>query len=1060
MRRMCLALAIVMAAPAVAPALASGAADDGFEVVADRVVLTVRSGVELAPQKSDGLAKVGIPALDALADRFAVHGVQPLYGRGAAKRVRDEHAQRLERVYTVDFDPQRADVQSVLAAYRALDAVAEADPVHIYRQTDGYLPDDPEFLNGSQWYLRNTVYGGGTVKPIGAWAAGLADSSVIVAVIDSGVDWHHPDLGGTHPDRVNGVIWTNWAEYNGTPGVDDDGNGFVDDIRGWDFVDVYAGAGWPDEDDVDEDNDPMDYGGHGTMVSGCVTALTNNGQGIAGTAPGCKVMALRAGWLPDGETGGVLRTDFISAAMVYAADNGAKIINASWTSSSIIASAVDYVQARGVLIVTAAGNDNTSSTDRSYLGTRAGVMAVAATDRLDRKSSFSNFGSWVEIAAPGEEIYTTYYNRNNGNSGYIQTQGTSFASPIAAGAAALVWSAFPAIPYTAVIDTLTAHADDIDAVNPGYVGLLGAGRVNLARIFSDGRLEIPREYVEIEDALQEADSGDEIAVRGGDVYSEWLLPDKALQVLGGYDAAYSTRDPVNDPTILRGAGSGPALEFATGVTATTVVDGFRCEQGIGKVLAGIPQGGRYGGGVIVRGASPVLRNLEVTNNSVGQAGELGGGGGLVLVNSTALLENVHVHGNSGIYGAGVYVYGGAPVLRDCRIADNTPIQTNSTYPPKGGGLYVISSNPTLENVQVEGHNELVAGGGVFVGTSAAGPGALTMRGGTVAGSSARDSGGGIHMTGGGALVLENILLQSNTRTAASSFMSGGAVYVSGGTVALDSLTVIGCTAHSGAGIHVSDATEVVVTNSVFHGNGADVFGGAIVVQNAPAGELRNNTVAYNSAVGTGGAGFAVTSSTLGFSHNLAVFNTGGTGIANGAYISGGSVAPSCNDVFDNTGADWGGVADPTGSDGNIAADPRFCDVAGFDLRLESTSPCAPDQSGGCGLIGALDVGCAVDSVEDDGIPTAFRVDQNFPNPFNPQTTIRFALPERSRTTVTIYDVAGRAVRRLLAEELGAAVHQVQWNGRDDRGQAVAAGVYFYRVASDEHLFVGRMALVK
>ena len=142
-------------------------------------------------------------------------------------------------------------------------------------------------------------------------------------------------------------------------------------------------------------------------------AITNNGIGIAGAAPGCKIMAVRAGYLTS-EGQGVVRMDFVSQAMIYAAGKGADIINGSWGSSSYLANAVATCQNAGVLIVTAAGNDNTDSDAAngvpSYLSTYARVLAVAATEPSDGKASFSNYGTWVEISAPGTGIYTTAYN--------------------------------------------------------------------------------------------------------------------------------------------------------------------------------------------------------------------------------------------------------------------------------------------------------------------------------------------------------------------------------------------------------------------------------------------------------------------------------------------------------------------------------------------------------------------------------------------------------------------------------------------------------------------------
>ena len=451
--------------------------------VQDRVVITVKSGVKMNLEKSGDDILVGVPALDNLNKQFRVQGMEQLHAGQTNNLKSKSLAEQALRVWAVDF-PEEMGLKNVQAAYQALDEVEEVRLVDICKMYDAYLPDD---IHGSQYYLRNTTLGGADIRAVGAWNNAMGDSNIIVAIIDSGVDWNHPDLGGSHPDKVNGAIWTNWAEYYGTAGVDDDANGKFDDIRGWDFVNVDPTQGWPDEDVRNQDNDPSDYGGHGTACAGCVAPLTNNGTGIAGTAPGCKIMALRAGYLPNGESQGVVRMDFVSQAIYYAVNNGAKIINASWGSSSFIAGSVNTALNEGVLIVSAAGNDN-SSDNPPYLGTRTGVLAVAATDDEDQKASFSNYGSWVEISAPGVDIYTTYFNRNTQSSTYTTIDGTSFSSPITAGAAALIWSANPGWTYQQVSSALTENVDTIAS----FSGLLGTGRVNLLKALGDTENRYPR----------------------------------------------------------------------------------------------------------------------------------------------------------------------------------------------------------------------------------------------------------------------------------------------------------------------------------------------------------------------------------------------------------------------------------------------------------------------------------------------------------------------------------------------------------------------------------------
>ena len=1060
---LCCALCCAVAAPALAQPFENSSV---VGQVPDRVVVTLRAGVELDAAKAAAGA-AGLPAVDALVRRFGVTGVESLYGdmlpkveqrielaRQAGKAGPDVDLGPLARTFAFDF-PAAMGLKTVMAAFAALPEVEEVRAVDICRNY-AYLPNDPG-IAGNQWYLRNMNIGGGDVRAVGGWNQTLGDSNVIIAIIDSGVDWHHPDLGGPHPDKVNGAIWTNWPEYYGNPGQDDDGNGRIDDIRGWDFVNV-SDQGWPDQDDSIADNDPMDYESHGTNCAGVAAAITNNGIGIAGAAPGCKIMAVRAGYLTS-EGQGVVRMDFVSQAMIYAAGKGADIINGSWGSSSYLANAVSTCQNAGILIVTAAGNDDTDNDPTngvpSYLSTYPRVLSVAATEPSDGKASFSNYGSWVEISAPGTGIYTTAYNAGTQSSTYATVQGTSFSSPLTAGAAALVWSAHPGWTYIQVSNQLMNTADDLDAVNPGYAGQLGAGRVNLLAALGDNMHRYPDEFPTLYDALNSSAPGDTVGMVGGAVIAQSVtLPNRGVKFFGGYSADYLSRDPLGNPSVLQGSLSTSVLRFLGGVGADTEVDGFRIQGGGGLVFAGIPYFARYGAGIMLNATSPTLRNLEVTANSAGSTTELGCGGGIMLFNSTALLENVTIAGNTAVLGAGLFAYQSAPTLIGCDIRDNVPITANLTQQARGGGIHAVDSQLTLIDCTVSGHLGLLEGGGIYA-TGATG---LVMTGGGISGNTASSKGCGLFKSGGSA-ELRNVALTGNLKTAGATFANGGGFYLSGVTATLDSLTVSGNDAHAGGGGMFDSCPEATLGNSLVAGNSALLFGGGLACQSNTQVTLDGNTIVANSGTSAGGGGVYANGGPHTVQSNIIALNTGGATFANGFALAAGTAAFSCNDVFGNAGAAFSGVADPTGTAGNIALDPLFCAVDNFNLG--AASPCLPAGSGGCGLIGAFGGSCGASPVPGDGtVPTAFRVDQAFPNPFNPSTTIRFALPEGGQTVVSIFDIKGRRVRTLVNDLLPAQVHEVTWTGRDEDERQVAAGVYFYMVTSGTHRAVGRMALVK
>ncbi|MCK5078139.1 MAG: S8 family serine peptidase, partial [Calditrichia bacterium] len=306
-----------------------------------------------------------------------------------------------------------------------------------------------------------------------AWDVQNGTSGVIIGIIDSGVDWDHDDLAA--------VIWSNDDET--VNGADSDGNGYIDDIRGWDFV---ANGSNPHsgEDATTPDNNPMDFDGHGTHVSGLAAAHTNNSTGVAAVSWGASVMPLRCGWR-SADGNGYVGSTYAAEAYTYAADNGAHITNqSSGSSGQTIIDAAYYAFQNGVLICESAGNGN--DVTPSALGGQDFVMTVAAVNSIDRKASYSSYGEYVDISAPGGDfspsLYSTVVEPSNFYSGpYAYMSGTSMASPVTASVAGLILQAEPSLSVLDLYTRVLATADDIDGLNPTYVGMLGAGRVNAYR---------------------------------------------------------------------------------------------------------------------------------------------------------------------------------------------------------------------------------------------------------------------------------------------------------------------------------------------------------------------------------------------------------------------------------------------------------------------------------------------------------------------------------------------------------------------------------------------------
>ena len=357
----------------------------------------------------------------------------------------------LERIYLLRFSTS-SNLDSLKAAYSSHPLI-EAVEFNYLRQTlaSEIVPNDPRYEE--QWNLP-------LIEMPRAWAIEKGSSEVTIAIVDGGIDYTHQDLAAK--------IWRNTGEIPDND-IDDDQNGYIDDIRGWDFTDAPNVA--VEGDSEVGDNDPIDASGHGTHVAGIAAADVDNGLGVAGVAWNCTLMPLRAG--ASNGAGTHLQDDDSSAAIVYAVDNGARIINMSWGSSRnsfVIRDAIDYAYARGVLLVAAAGNDRAQ--DTIYPAGYRKVIAVAATDQNKQRFYQSNFGASIDIGAPGNVILSTQIGNR-----YRRLTGTSMATPHVSGVAALILSKRPNLTHDETRQIIIITADST-LESPE---LVGAGNLNAAK---------------------------------------------------------------------------------------------------------------------------------------------------------------------------------------------------------------------------------------------------------------------------------------------------------------------------------------------------------------------------------------------------------------------------------------------------------------------------------------------------------------------------------------------------------------------------------------------------
>lgn len=385
------------------------------------------------------------------------------------------------------------------------------------------VPNDPLYPDQYHWPR--------IAAPTG-WDVETGKPSTIVAVLDSGYDPDHPDLAGKW--------WVNQAELAGNPDEDDDGNGYVDDINGWDFVD---GDNNPDaaEGAAAGNYDPF-HVSHGTHVAGLIGALTNNGEGVAGHDWNCMIMPGRVlDMYGNGSFSGLIE------GIQYAIDNGADVINMSLSGgySTIVDTVIANAHAAGVVLVAAAGNESTVFTDDPATwsspvcndGPNPGVdnfvLGVAATDQNDLAAGFTNRDAsgynFVDVCAPGVQILSTLYQTDtlpDLTEFYGEMDGTSMASPIVAGLAALVVGHFGGYSADDVVNQIRNSCDDISAENPMIADTLGAGRINTAGALG---LDVPP------DPASNVQAFDTPNDEGGSITVTWSLPRQDGQDVQGYN---------------------------------------------------------------------------------------------------------------------------------------------------------------------------------------------------------------------------------------------------------------------------------------------------------------------------------------------------------------------------------------------------------------------------------------------------------------------------------------------------------------------------------------------
>jgi subtilisin family serine protease len=1037
----------------------------------------------------------------------------------------------LNRIYQVRFSTARSDLTAVIDAFVQHPLIAGAERVPVMRAN--YIPDDPRF--NQQWYLPNIAapeawdlwdIDGGEIP-------GYSATRVIkVAVVDDGVAWNHQDLVGN--------IWNNLGEdANGNGmtlvqsggewvfdsgdlnGVDDDGDGYVDNLIGWDVASSSSGA---------DDNDPMPVSGdtHGTMVSGCVAGVTNNGIGIASVGWSIKIMPIKSSYANNGYI------DYGYDGILAAAQAGADVINCSWGGFGYSSYAQNLINVAhnqyGAIIVASAGNGNpdTGQTnfDVHYPSGYDNVISVTATGPGDHFNCWATGGTTVDLCAPGENIMTTFV-----NNAYLAVDGTSFSSPITAGAVGLLWSRFPDESQAWVEDRIISSTDyfpDMDRdcnvrnINDNQshlesmTGMLGTGRLNIFKALAGG---IFPSLVVQEVNLQSDTDGDGVFNPGETVNIKVvILNEEGWATATDVIVVLDTEDP--RITILDNTIEFPN-DIAAGTSAFTLFDAFQVSAAADAQTGPVPFTV-----TMYAGQAPNLyvQEQEISIDlSLTQANfplELSGS-----VKTSPLVYDLDGDGVNEIYfGADDFnLYGvdpegndlpGFPFATDNQVRSSVAIgdldldgAPDLVFGSKDRHLYIVAPGgtqlaayladgyvthtPVLVDLDGDQDLEVVFGTFEFGGTGQGGKLYAIHHDGT-------------DVTGFPVDIGEIVMVAP----AVGDLDRDGIIDIVVGTwsnniyaVTADGAIRTGFPFATGNRVNVAPSLADVVGGPELEiiagsddGNLYIIDADGVELDRVSTGNLLRGGPSLHDATGDGHPEIFFG----GYDRQLHAYNVSG-----GEELSGWPVSVSQNIVgspaiidLDNDGS----VEVVGAMYGNLLAFRLDgTPVANFPIPVSGTIDGSPavqdlDRDGDLEILIGTSTGLEVIDIktpkgssaswsfyrgnyhrtgnyEDallavepdrtiDALPRRFSVSANYPNPFNARTTVQVAVPRQGKLRAMIFDLTGREVLRLMDRQVPAGYYTLHWSGTDQRGGSVPSGIYFLRVTAGEQVRTQKMLYVK
>ncbi|GAB4336604.1 MAG: hypothetical protein Kow0037_18090 [Calditrichia bacterium] len=1079
----------------------------GQDYIPDQLLVCFLKDVDVPqPTVNEGIVQTGLNSFDQLCQKYQVSSMEKWLTMADEKDIDGEI--KLANIYRLKIGNQ-AQLASAITDFANNEWTHSAEYEYIEKVdvvVEPFTPNDPSLQN--QWYIGKTMTD---------WAWGLwtifgetpGDSTIVIGVVDSGVQWDHPDLianiwvNPAEDIDGDGVVGDFGAPSSGgdEDGIDNDGNGKVDDLIGWDMIGV-------DPNNPVEDNNPMPSASHnhGTMVAGTASGVANNGLGIAGVGYRVKIMPVKCSG--EGSNTSIWRS---TDGVLYAAKTGADIINCSFGSYNYSAYAQSVYNTAhdtyGAIIFGSAGNDNKDMDlpgNAHYPSNFNNVICVAGTNSDDTKAGGSNYGSAVDISSPYSNIFTT-----NTNSGYTTTNGTSFSSPIAAGCMALLKSKYPTATQSWLESQLINSTDNIDAQNPNYLGKLGTGRVNPFNAI--GQAMFPNvNYVNHTMAIIN-DDGDGLLNPGeGATLRVTLRNEKDWQNIDQLEATLRCNNPhiqITDSTANYGA-------VNNGSITVNITDPF---EFFVDSLAG---NGDYSFTLYLRatsGSNPLYEKyVDLTINVSGY--QLGWPvNNLSSVQCSPVVKNLMGSDSleifSGTNGGKFYGWkaGG---------------QTISNFPLDLGGQ--MWGSPALGDVDNDGAEELVmgtSGGHVYILTAD--------------GTIEKDMNIGEFVYG--TVSLADFDLDGDLELVFGTFSGNIHVKHHDGSDYPNFPYAMGATERVTGGCAIADIDGDGVKDIIAATQGKNIFavssGGNLLngfPYNSDNGFIGSPVVV--DLDGSGPEGLSIIAGNL--SGKLQVIDAAGNLLWEAATNSQMRSSPGLADIdsdgkpeifignndqkiygFHSDGTAVNGF--PLSIGGKIESQPVFADLLGTgDIvmiitgidgilygynfnqqdwavgfpasiagQIKSTPTIADiDLDNDLEIAFGTNNSFAVIDVKQKGgstanfwstfqgnyyrtgyygdavvgiknttgtLPIKFDLSQNYPNPFNPTTTIRFTIPKNVETRLEVFNVLGEKVATLINQRLKAGEYTVNWDG-----SKVASGIYFYRLKAGQYSATRRMLLVK